>query len=89
MKRDENRVPPINDPDVVRAGIDYPYDGEAMRGGKTTKGRASRLFRAAGKHTATLRMGSGWPSFTEEKMPGSKGDRDNATPSSTDAMQDE
>ncbi len=84
MKRDENRVPPIEDPDVVRAGIDYPYDENAMQGKNTTRGKASRLFRAAGKHTGTLRMGSGWPSFTREKKPGSDGDRDNATPSSTD-----
>ena len=85
MKQDDGRVPPIMDPDVVRAGIDYPYDESAMQGGRTTKGKASRLSRAAGKHTATLRMGSGWPSFTREKVPGSEGDRDNATPSSTEA----
>ena len=84
MKKDENRVPPIDDPDVVRAGIDYPYNADAMQGGQTTKGKASRLSRAAGKHTATLRMGSGWPSFTREKVPGSESDRDNATPSSVD-----
>ena len=82
MKREEGRVPPIDDPDVVRAGIDYPYDADAMQGGRTTKGKASRLSRAAGKHTATLREGAGWPSFTCEKEPGSEGDRDNATPSS-------
>ncbi len=82
MKREEGRVPPIEDPDIVRAGIDYPYDRDAMQGKSTTKGKASRLSRAAGKHTATLRMGSGWPSFTREKAPGSEADRDNATPSS-------
>ena len=84
MRKEEKRVPTVLDPDVVRAGIDFPYNAEAMTGKGSSKDKARRLYDRSGKETDSLRESAGWPSFTREKKPGSEGDRDNATPTSTD-----
>ena len=83
MNRKQRRVPPIGDPDVVRAGIDAPYHGGAMQVDAAATPEAARhLFEAAGKDTADLRESAGWPSTVLPKKPGSKADRGEATPSS-------
>ena len=78
MKKDEKRVPPIGDPDVVRAGITGKTPCEIERD------VVEMLSEGAGKRTEALRESAGWPSFVTEKKPGSRSDRGNATPTSTD-----
>ena len=82
MRKEEKRVPTVLDPDVVRAGIDFPYNAEAMTGKGSTKEKARRLCDRSGKETDSLRESAGWPSTVLPKEPGSEADRGEATPSS-------
>lgn len=54
----------INDPDVVRAGMDCPEVPTTER--LISKESARMLEVGAGSTTDEVRMGSGWPSFARE-----------------------
>ena len=82
MRKEEKQAPTVIDPDVVRAGIDFPYNAEAMTGKRCAKETALRLYHRSGKQTDSLRESAGWPSTVLPKEPGSEADRGEATPSS-------
>ena len=63
-KREHDEKIEINDPDVVRAGMDCPKIPTTKR--FISKESARMLQIGAGSTTDEVRMGSGWPSFARE-----------------------
>ena len=64
MKKKSEEKIEINDPDVVRAGMDCPEAPTTVR--FISRESARMLEVGAGSTTDEVREGSGWPSFVRE-----------------------